>query len=65
MLAAFGVRGAACVCVCCPVEECSLNSWPPVPSQAERNNGRAAMMGIIGMMTHNALGVDALFPIVQ
>jgi len=35
------------------------------PSQAERNNGRAAMMGIIGMMTHNALGVDALFPLVQ
>merc|ERR1719269_337335 len=32
---------------------------------AERNNGRAAMMGIIGMMVHNALGVDALFPIVQ
>ena len=32
---------------------------------AERNNGRAAMMGIIGMMTHNALGVDSLFPIVQ
>jgi len=32
---------------------------------AERNNGRAAMMGIFGMMTHNALGVDALFPIVQ
>jgi hypothetical protein len=32
---------------------------------AERNNGRAAMMGIIGMMTHNALGVDALFPLVQ
>jgi len=32
---------------------------------AERNNGRAAMMGIFGMMTHNALGVDSLFPIVQ
>ena len=32
---------------------------------AERNNGRAAMMGITGMMVHNALGVDALFPIVQ
>merc|ERR1712228_876297 len=31
---------------------------------AERNNGRAAMMGITGMMIHNALGVDALFPIV-
>ena len=31
----------------------------------ERNNGRAAMMGILGMVTHNALGVDALFPIVQ
>merc|ERR1719453_223459 len=29
---------------------------------AERNNGRAAMMGITGMMIHNALGVDALFP---
>ena len=34
-------------------------------AQAERNNGRAAMMGIFGMMTHNALGVDSLFPIVQ
>jgi len=32
---------------------------------AERNNGRAAMMGITGMCVHNALGVDALFPIVQ
>jgi len=32
---------------------------------AERNNGRAAMMGITGMMIHNALGVDALFPVVQ
>jgi hypothetical protein len=36
-----------------------------VRSQAERNNGRAAMMGITGMMVHNGLGVDALFPIVQ
>merc|ERR1719163_2112680 len=32
---------------------------------AERNNGRAAMMGITGMIVHNALGVDSLFPIVQ
>eukprot|EP00316_Scyphosphaera_apsteinii_P016648 CAMPEP_0119320324 /NCGR_PEP_ID=MMETSP1333-20130426/52129_1 /TAXON_ID=418940 /ORGANISM="Scyphosphaera apsteinii, Strain RCC1455" /LENGTH=196 /DNA_ID=CAMNT_0007327021 /DNA_START=29 /DNA_END=619 /DNA_ORIENTATION=- len=32
---------------------------------AERNNGRAAMMGITGMVVHEALGVDALFPIVQ
>ena len=31
----------------------------------ELNNGRAAMMGITGMCVHNALGVDALFPIVQ
>ena len=31
---------------------------------AERQNGRAAMMGITGMMVHNAIGVDALFPIV-
>ena len=31
----------------------------------ELNNGRAAMMGILGMVTHNALGVDSLFPIVQ
>ena len=27
---------------------------------AERNNGRAAMMGITGMIVHNALGVDSL-----
>mmetsp|Transcript_8023 Transcript_8023/g.19140 ORF Transcript_8023/g.19140 Transcript_8023/m.19140 type:complete len:198 (+) Transcript_8023:27-620(+) len=32
---------------------------------AERNNGRAAMMGITGMIVHNALGVDSLFPIVS
>jgi len=32
---------------------------------AERNNGRAAMLGIMGMISHTALGVDALFPIVQ
>jgi len=32
---------------------------------AERNNGRAAMMGITGMILHNLVGVDSLFPIVQ
>lgn len=32
---------------------------------AERNNGRAAMFGILGMISHTALGQDALFPIVQ
>ena len=32
---------------------------------AERNNGRAAMMGITGMIVHNIAGVDSLFPIVQ
>jgi hypothetical protein len=36
-----------------------------VRAQAERNNGRAAMMGITGMVIHTALGVDSLFPIVQ
>jgi len=30
---------------------------------AERNNGRAAMMGIIGMMIHEALTGNPLFPI--
>jgi light-harvesting complex I chlorophyll a/b binding protein 1 len=32
---------------------------------AERNNGRAAMFGILGMISHAALGQDALFPIVS
>ena len=32
---------------------------------AERNNGRAAMMGITGMMLHNIVGVDSLFPLVK
>ena len=32
---------------------------------AERNNGRAAMMGITGMIVHNLVGVDSLYPIVQ
>jgi light-harvesting complex I chlorophyll a/b binding protein 1 len=32
---------------------------------AERNNGRAAMFGIIGMISHSALGADALFPIIS
>ena len=29
---------------------------------AERQNGRAAMLGIIGCLTHELLGVDALYP---
>jgi len=32
---------------------------------AERNNGRAAMFGILGMISHTALGEDALFPIIS
>jgi light-harvesting complex I chlorophyll a/b binding protein 1 len=32
---------------------------------AERNNGRAAMFGILGMISHAALGQDALFPIIS
>ena len=29
---------------------------------AERNNGRAAMLGITGCLIHELLGVDALYP---
>ena len=29
---------------------------------AERNNGRAAMLGITGCMLHEVVGVDALYP---
>jgi len=29
----------------------------------ERQNGRAAMLGITGCLVHELLGVDALFPI--
>jgi len=32
---------------------------------AERQNGRAAMLGITGCLIHELLGVNALFPIVQ
>ena len=31
----------------------------------ERQNGRAAMLGITGCLIHELLGVNALFPIVQ
>jgi len=31
----------------------------------ERQNGRAAMLGILGMISHTALGQDALFPIIK
>merc|ERR1719258_148420 len=29
---------------------------------AERNNGRAAMLGVTGCLWHELLGVDALYP---
>ena len=29
---------------------------------AERQNGRAAMLGITGCLLHEVLGVDALYP---
>ena len=57
-----------CMRLCCePSEDYAVHSPSAVAIhwQVERNNGRAAMMGITGMMVHNALGVDSLFPIVQ
>ena len=42
-----------------------LTSLAACRSQVERNNGRAAMMGITGMIAHNIAGVDSLYPIVQ
>merc|ERR1719164_218674 len=32
---------------------------------AERQNGRAAMFGIMGMISHSALGANTLFPIIS
>jgi hypothetical protein len=51
----------------------ALDSWvryddPEVRTfklNAERQNGRAAMLGITGCLIHELLGVNALFPIVQ
>ena len=48
----------------------ALDSWvryddPEVKAfklNAERQNGRAAMMGITGCLIHELLGVDALYP---
>merc|ERR1712036_162403 len=48
----------------------ALDSWvryddPEVKTfklNAERQNGRAAMMGITGCLLHELLGVDALYP---
>merc|ERR1719503_343019 len=48
----------------------ALDSWvryddPEVKTfklNAERQNGRAAMMGITGCLIHELLGVDALYP---
>lgn len=34
-----------------------------VRAQAERNNGRAAMMGITGMVVHEGLTGNPIFPI--
>ena len=31
-------------------------------SKVERQNGRAAMLGITGCLVHELLGVDALYP---
>ena len=51
--------------MCAPARRYSDPEVKKFKLNAERNNGRAAMMGITGMMIHNALGVDALFPVVQ
>ena len=49
---------------------CVVRTWSDgwrrlsrVRAQAERNNGRAAMMGITGMIIHEALTGNPVFPI--
>ena len=52
------------------VGDIAIDSWvryddPEVKAfklNAERQNGRAAMLGITGCLIHELLGVDALYP---
>merc|ERR1712210_332535 len=65
VLAIPGSSWAQIICLCGVLEAGVFKQDPEVKTfklNAERQNGRAAMLGITGMILHELVGVDALYP---